>query len=113
MTRQYRIWPLTFTPSPGPARLNADRTPSVISAVIVDYTQDGKDVEVCCLTTEGKADPTTEMALLKEAKRQAFHHLKANPTDAPLDITSEPPSIIERLKAQEWKDYCREMGANS
>lgn len=114
MTRQYIIWPLTYTPSPGPARLNADRTPSVIQSVILAYSDNGgEEVEVARLHTPGRCDPVTEIELLREAKQTAIAHLRNHPGPERLDITSDPPEIIDKLKRAEWTEYCREMGANS
>lgn len=96
--RRYRLWPLAFSPSPGPARLNADRTPSLITSVIVDYVEaDGSEHEVGRFAIEGAPSVEAQNAMLRQARQKSAAHYLANRPDGPWVIASVPPSILEDL----------------
>lgn len=108
----YRIWPLTFSPSPGPARLNADRTPSFITSVLVDRVgPDGKEVEVARLSMRGAPSRIAELELIRLAKiRARLDAHRAGTLDDGFSLTSEPPSVLAKLTPEaEFELYRREM----
>lgn len=114
--RTYTIWPLEFTPDPGPRRLYGDRPASRIKSVIVALTdRNGVDVEV--LRLESPAGET-ELELLARAKQlSARHFLDTQAAYGPgaWVMASQPPSILAKLEAATFAvspAYAREMSRN-
>lgn len=98
MTTAYRIWPLEFTPSPGPERIYGKRPESRIASVIVDFVDaDGREVEVARIAD---AD---EFALIQAARAAAGRHFMDEVKTGGFALTSCPPSILERHYAEQLK----------
>ena len=106
--RQYRIWPLEFTPDPGPRRLYGERPPSRIKSILIDYVDEsGVETEVARIEVPGD-----EIALIRAASNAAVDHFAQSRVGGRYDLVSVPASILEKLRTPVSPEYAREMSRN-
>jgi hypothetical protein len=108
--RTYRLWALGFTPSPGPVRLYGVRPQSVITGVLVDYTdENGAEVEVGRFLNE-TMDAAGELECARAARRAAGRDcLAARPRVGFALEAPEGPGLLAKSEPPMTREYIRSM----
>ena len=111
--RQYRLWSLAFTPSPGPVRLYGVRPQSVFTGVLVDFTdEDGREVEVGRFPNV-TMDAAGELACARAARQAAGRHYLDNRPAAGFALVDGDAGLLAKSEPAMTAAHIRELSRDS